>query len=85
MLRNTSCLLGDATTGIASSVECGFDGEVAIRRVFTMWFCSSIRVLALTRSGIELGRQWFVMWWVSVLHWSILCPKMGMTFGSDGY
>jgi len=85
MLRNTSCLLGDATTGIVSTVECGFDGEVAVRRVFTMWFCSSIRVLALTRSGIELGRQWFVMWWVLMLGWSVLWIKMGMTVGSDSY
>jgi len=85
MSGKTSGLLGDATTGIVSNVECGFDGEVVIRRVFTMWFCSSIRILALTRSGIGLGRQWFVTWWVSMLGWSVLCPKMGMTVGSGGY
>ena len=85
MSGNTSSLLGDVTTGIVSDVECGFGGEVVIRRVFTMWFCSSIRILVLTRSGIGLGRQWFVTWWVSMLGWSVLWMKMGMTVGSDSY
>ena len=55
MLGNMGSLLGDATTGIASNVECGFDEEVAIWRVFTMWFCLRIQMLVLTRSRIGLG------------------------------
>ena len=83
MLRNTGSLSGDVTTGIASNVKSGFDEEVAIRRVFTVWFCPRIQMLVLTRSGIGSGGQWLVMWWVSMLGWSVLCPKIGMTFGSD--
>ena len=81
MLGNMSSLLGDAMAGIASIVVCGFDGEVAIRRVFTMWFCLRVRILALTRSGIGLGRQWFVTWWVSVLCRSISRMEMSVMFG----
>jgi len=83
MSGNTSSLLGDATTGIVSDVECGFGGEVVIRRVFTMWFCLRIRILALSRSRIGLGRWWFFSWWMLVLGWSILCPEMSGRFGSS--
>ena len=83
MLGNTSSLLGDATTGIVSDVKCGFGGEVVIRRVFTMWFGPRIRILALTRSRIGLGRRWFFSWWMSMLGWSILCPEMSKRFGSS--
>ena len=68
MLGNTSGLLGDVMTGIASNVKCGFDEEVAIRGVFTVWFCPRVQMLVLTRSGIGLGGQWFVTRWVSMLH-----------------
>ena len=84
MSGNTSSLLGDATTGIVSDVECGFGGEVVIRRVFTMWFCPRIRILALTRSRIGLGRWWFFPQWMLVLGWSILCPEMSEGFGGSG-
>jgi len=81
--RNTSSLLGDATTGIISDVEFGFGGEIVIRRVFTMWFCPRIRILALTKSRIGLGRWWFFSWRMTVLGWSILCPEMSERFGSS--
>ena len=55
MLGNTGGLLGDTITGIASNAKCGFDEEVAIRRVFMMWFCPRIQMLVLTRSRIGLG------------------------------
>ena len=69
--------------GIISNVECGVGGEVVIQRVFTMWFCLRIRILALTRSRIGLGRRWFFLWWMTVLGWSILCPEMSERFGSS--
>ena len=78
-----SSLLGDATTGIVSNVKCGFGGEVVIWRVFMMWFCPRIKVLALTRGRIGLEWQWFFLWWMLVLGWSILCPEMGERFGSS--
>ena len=84
MSGNTSGLLGDATTGIISDVECGVGGEVVIRRVFTMWFCPRIRILAFMGSRIGLGRRWFFPWWMSVLGWSILCPEMSEGFGGSG-
>ena len=59
MSGNTSGLLGDVMTGIASNIECGFDRDVVIWRVFVMWFCLRIRILALMRNRIELGKQWF--------------------------
>ena len=71
MSGNTSGFLGDAMTGIVSNVECG-GGEVVIQRVFTMWFGPKIRILALTRNRIGLGRWWFFSWWMSMLGWSIL-------------
>jgi len=83
MSGNMSSLLGDAMTGIVSDVKCGFGGEVVIRRVFTMWFCPRIRVLALTRGRIGLGWRWFFSWWMSVLGWSILFLEMGERFGSS--
>jgi len=83
MSGNMSSLLGDATTGIVSDVKCGFGGEVVIRRVFTMWFCLRIRVLALTRGRIGLGRRWFFLRWMSVLGWSILFLEMSERFGSS--
>ena len=83
MSGNTSSLLGDATTGIVSNVKCGFGGEVVIWRVFTMWFCPRIRILALTRSRMGLGGRWFFSWWVSMLGWLILHPEMSERFGGS--
>ena len=70
-----SSLLGDAMMGIVSNVKCGFGGEVVIQRVFTMWFCLRIRVLALMRGRIGLGQWWFFLWWMLVLGWLICFQK----------
>lgn len=52
MSGNITSLLGDVITSIVSSVECNFDKEVVIQRVFRMWFCLKIRILVTIRSII---------------------------------